>query len=233
MKAILLDIEGTTTPIDFIHKTLFPFARKRMFNFVQTNLADIQDEIASLRAEYMDDLAKDEFPPLFDELSVESITAYLHYLIDKDRKSTALKSIQGLIWQAGYESGELIGELFDDVPIAFQRWKTQGKTIAVFSSGSVLAQKLIFAYSSAGNLTQYISDYFDTTLGAKREPESYLRISDALGFPPMEVLFLSDTIAELDAASIAGMSCKLSIRPNNPLPEKPLDYESFDNLINI
>lgn len=233
MKVILLDIEGTTTPIDFVHKTLFPFARKRMFDFVQTNLANIQDEIASLHAEHRDDLAKGKFPPPFDELSVKSITAYLHYLIDNDCKSTALKSIQGQIWRAGYESGELIGEVFDDVPIAFERWKSQSKIIAIFSSGSVLAQKLIFSYSNAGNLTQYISNYFDTTMGAKSEPESYLRISDALGFSPLEILFLSDSSAELDAASIAGMSCKLSIRPNNPLPENPLEYESFGSFIDI
>ena len=126
MKAILLDIEGTTTPIDFVHKTLFPFARKRIGDFVQTNLLNIQDEIASLHAEHARDLARGEFPPPFDELSVESITAYLRYLIDKDRKATALKSIQGLIWRRGYESGELLGEVFDDVLPAFKRWKSEG-----------------------------------------------------------------------------------------------------------
>ena len=226
-KAILLDIEGTTTPIDFVHKTLFPYSWKRAHDFVQSNLANLQDEIASLHAQHKLDLAKGEFPPPFDEFSVESLTAYLHYLIDNDRKATALKSIQGQIWQAGYQSGEILGEIFDDVLPAFKRWKSEGKEIAIFSSGSVLAQKLIFGYSSSGDLTSYISNYFDTTSGAKREPKSYQKIASKIGFPPVEILFVSDVIAELTAASSAGMNCKLSVRPNNSPIENPLYFESI------
>ena len=225
--AILLDIEGTTTPIDFVHKTLFPYSRRRVYHFVQTNLANLQDEIASLQAEHTSELAKGDFPPPFNEFSVESITAYLHYLIDNDRKSTALKSIQGQIWQTGYESGEILGEVFDDVLPAFKLWKSEGKTIAIFSSGSILAQKLIFGYSNAGNLTSYISNCFDTTVGNKREPESYQKIAGAMGFPPVEILFVSDVVAELTAASIAGMKCKLSVRPNNTLSESTSKFESI------
>ncbi len=225
-KAILLDIEGTTTPIDFVHKTLFPYARERVHSFVQTNLPSLQGEIASLHAEHIHDLATGGFPPPFDEFSVESITAYLHYLMDNDCKATALKSIQGQIWQAGYESGEILGEIFDDVLPAFKLWKSEGKIIAIFSSGSILAQKLIFGYSGAGDLTPYISDYFDTTIGAKREPESYQIIAGALNFPPATILFLSDVVAELNAASVAGINCKLSVRPNNPPPENPSKFES-------
>ncbi len=229
----MLDIEGTTTPINFVHKVLFPYSRRRVRDFVQTNFANLQDEIASLHAEYTHDLAKCEFSPPFDEFSVESITAYLHYLMDNDRKATALKSIQGQIWRAGYESGEILGEIFDDVLPAFKLWKQEGKIIAIFSSGSVLAQKLIFGYSSAGDLTPYISDYFDTIIGAKREPESYQKIAGALNFPPPEILFVSDVVDELNAASVAGMSCKLSVRPNNPPINNHSAFESiysFDEL---
>lgn len=233
MKAILLDIEGTTTPIDFVHKTLFPFARERMFDYVTENLARLQDEIALLRAEYARDLSNGAKLVSFDENSIQSTVEYLYYLIDNDRKSTALKSIQGKIWQQGYESGELLGEVFDDVLPAFKRWKQAGKTIAIFSSGSVLAQKLIFGYSVAGNLKNYISAYFDTTTGAKNAPESYLKIADSLGFPPVEILFLSDVVAELEAAVAAGMKCKLSIRPNNPPIEINSQFEIFRNFEEI
>jgi enolase-phosphatase E1 len=233
MRAILLDIEGTTTPIDFVHKTLFPFARERMLEFVRENFGQIQDEIASLHAEHARDRANGETPPPFDETSAESVTEYLHYLIDQDRKSTALKVLQGEIWKAGYESGELLGEVFEDVPPALERWTSQSKTISIFSSGSVLAQKLIFGYSEAGDLTKYISAYFDTTTGAKREAESYSKIADSLKLNPQEILFISDVTAELDAAQKAGMQTRLSIRPNNPPIEQPtlhLTIQSFDEV---
>jgi enolase-phosphatase E1 len=233
IKAILLDIEGTTTPIDFVHKTLFPFARERMTKFVGRNFAALQTEIVQLEAEHEQDIADGlQPPPMIDDL-VESVADYLRFLIYNDRKSTPLKAIQGKIWQAGYESGELLGEVFEDVPQTFERWKAQGKTIAIFSSGSVLAQKLIFGYSTAGDLTQYISAYFDTTTGAKREAESYAKIADALEFQPQEILFVSDVIAELDAAQKAGMQTRLAMRPGNPPLEQPaahLILQSFDEL---
>lgn len=233
MKAILLDIEGTTTPIDFVHKTLFPFARERMLDFVRDNFGTLQDEIASLHLEHKHDREKGEPLAPFEETSAESINEYLIFLIDRDRKSTALKSIQGQIWRAGYESGALRGEVFDDVLPAFERWKKENKTIAIFSSGSRLAQRLIFGFSVAGDLTPYISAYFDTTTGAKKEAESYRKIAESLSFPPVEILFVSDVIAELDAAFEAGMQTRLAIRPNNPPIEEPtahLTINSFDEL---
>lgn len=227
LKAILLDIEGTTTPIDFVHKTLFPFARASLFDFVSKNFAGLQNEIALLRSEHAQDFANGADLAPFDDISIESIVEYLRYLIDNDRKSTALKSIQGKIWQQGYESGELLGEIFDDVCPAFKRWQSDGKIIAIFSSGSVLAQKLIFGFSVAGDLRNYISAYFDTTTGAKTAPESYRAIAAALGFPPVEILFLSDIIAELEAAAAIGMKCQLSVRPNNPPIENYSQFKSF------
>lgn len=227
MKAILLDIEGTTTPIDFVHKTLFPYAREKMFDYVKDTFANLQDEIVSLRAEHAKDSANGADLAPFDGTSVESIVEYLYYLTDNDCKSTALKSVQGQIWRKGYESGELLGEVFDDVFPAFKRWRQNGRTIAIFSSGSILAQKLIFGYSAAGDLRNYISAYFDTTTGAKNMPESYRKIAFALDFPPVEILFLSDVPVELEAAAAAGMKCKLSIRPNNLPLETPSRFESF------
>lgn len=217
IKSILLDIEGTTTPIDFVHKTLFPFARKRTLDFVRENFASLGEEIRALGNEYRQDAAKEENLPLFDENSVEAIAAYLRFLIDIDRKSTPLKFIQGKIWQKGYDSGELKSEMFDDVPSAFKRWYEKKIDIAIYSSGSVLAQKLLFRYTNEGDLTGFISNYFDTNIGGKKQPESYRKIASVKSFPPVEnLLFISDAVEELDAARKAGFQTLLSVREGNP-----------------
>lgn len=233
MRAILLDIEGTTTPIDFVHKRLFPFAQKRMRDFVETNFANLQDEIQSLHLEHRQDLDKGEDVAPFDELSIKSICEYLDFLMRRDRKSTALKAVQGQIWRAGYEKGELRGEVFEDVKPAFERWKAAGKTIAIFSSGSILAQKLIFGFSEVGDLNPFISNYFDTATGAKKDAESYRKIAASLSFPPVEIFFLSDVLGELDAAREAGMQTALAIRPNNQQIDQPTLHQtitSFDEI---
>ncbi|HEY8559006.1 MAG TPA: acireductone synthase [Pyrinomonadaceae bacterium] len=215
MKAILLDIEGTTTPIDFVHKTLFPYAKAKIGEFVETHFDDLQPEIAALETEHEKDFAAKAYERDFRADEPGSVADYLKFLIEVDRKSTPLKSIQGEIWRAGYEAGALRSEMFADVPPAFERWRKQGKTIAIFSSGSVLAQKLIFKYSSAGDLSGFIADYFDTTTGAKREAESYERIAEKLGFRGGEILFVSDVLAELDAARDARLQTALAIREGN------------------
>jgi enolase-phosphatase E1 len=234
VKAILLDIEGTTTPIDFVHQTLFPFAKAKMDEFVRENLGEIKTEIAQLRGEYRKDFAEQLYGRDFREDSPESIASYLKFLIDIDRKSTPLKALQGKIWQAGYESGALRSEMFADVPPAFERWKKHEKIIAIFSSGSVLAQQLIFKYSNFGDLSPFISDYFDTTTGgAKRAAESYRRIAERLGFEAGEILFVSDVLAELDAARDAGMPTALTIRIGNGQIAEDFTHRSitsFDEL---
>ena len=212
MKAILLDIEGTTTPIDFVQNTLFPYAKARINGFVEDNLDELRIEMAELAAEHE---ADGEYVYEFRADSPNSVADYLKYLIDKDRKSTPLKSIQGNIWQKGYESGELQSPVFDDVPAAFERWKADGKIIAIYSSGSVLAQMLLFKYTDHSDLTEFIDRYFDTTIGHKREAESYRKIAEELGLEPAEVLFVSDVVAELDAAREAGMETALAIREGN------------------
>lgn len=233
IKAILLDIEGTTTPIDFVHKTLFPYAKAQIGEFVKANFDGIQAEIEQLKSEYKKDFTEQIYGRDFRADSPESVANYLKFLIEVDRKSTPLKSLQGKIWQAGYESGELRSEMFEDVPRAFERWKAQNITIAIYSSGSILAQKLIFKYSIFGDLSGFISDYFDTNIGGKKETESYVKIAFALNHPPKRVAFVSDVLAELDAAHTAGMQTILSVRAGNAPEPNSRTYQtvhSFDKI---
>jgi len=220
MKTILLDIEGTTTPIDFVHKTLFPFSKERVGKFVATHFDALRNEIDQLVDESSHD---NSYTVPVDPTEPGSVSTYLEFLIDQDRKSTPLKAIQGKIWKEGYESGDLVSDVFDDIPAAFERWKAQGKRIAIYSSGSVLAQQLLFAHTKQGDLTPMISEYFDTNVGAKREVESYRNIAKELDIPAANVLFVSDIVEELDAARSAGMNTALSIRPGNaPIESDPI-----------
>jgi enolase-phosphatase E1 len=221
VSAILLDIEGTTTSIDFVYEVLFPFAHQHVKEFIrqQRESADVSKDIAELRAEYLADVEDGNEPPLWqdhaDDSWLESVTAYVHWQMKQDRKSTALKSLQGKIWEAGYLSGRLLSQVYPDVPPAFARWKKQGKKIYIYSSGSILAQKLLFAHTIHGDLTGYIDSCFDTTTGPKRAEASYQTIAEKIGATAGDVLFLSDVIAELDAAREAGMLTTLCIRPGN------------------
>lgn len=231
IKAILLDIEGTTTPIDFVHNTLFPFATARIAGFVQEHFDDLKFEIAQLTAE---NAADPDYGSEFRPESPNSVADYLKHLIDLDRKSTPLKTIQGMIWEKGYESGGLVSRVFDDVPTAFKRWKDAGKLIAIYSSGSVLAQRLIFKYSDQGDLTQLIDRYFDTNTGLKREADSYRKIAGEMELESNEIMFVSDVPAELDAALTAGMQTALTIRAGNSVINETLSHktiQSFDELI--
>jgi len=175
-RAILTDIEGTTTSLAFVHETLFPYARARLPDYVAQHGGDL---------------------------------AHLLGLMDADAKDTELKDIQGKIWADGYAAGELSGQVFPDAAVALRRWHDAGMTLAVFSSGSIAAQKLIFGHSDQGNLATLFSGWFDTTTGPKREARSYAAIAEALGFAPADVLFLSDVSAETDAAKAAGLRALL------------------------
>jgi enolase-phosphatase E1 len=220
-QVILLDIEGTTTPVDFVYQTLFPYARRHLADYLSENFSrdEMQPILAQLFEEHSRDVAANLQPPALAgepaQAALASATEYLYWLMERDRKSTPLKTLQGKIWQMGYEAGELFSAVYDDVLPAFLKWKSQKKTLAIFSSGSVLAQKLLFAHTSAGDLGRYLSAYFDTHIGAKIEAESYRRIAEALQFPPSEALFFSDVVAELDAARAAGLQTALCIRPGN------------------
>jgi enolase-phosphatase E1 len=233
---LLLDIEGTTTPIDFVYKTLFPFARAHMYEFIVSGLStgNLSEELQGLILEHTADIAALHNPPPFPtdpENKPNSLVDYIYWLMDQDRKSTPLKSIQGRIWEAGYNRGELKGEVFPDVPNAFERWVSQGKTVCIYSSGSVLAQRLLFANTQGGDLTEYISAYFDTKAGPKKEARSYIKIAEDLKRIPREILFLSDTEAELAAASQAGTAAILCSRPGNQPLSGISEYaivETFD-----
>lgn len=215
MKAILLDIEGTTTPIDFVHETLFPFSKRKLGEFVNENLSEMETEIVQLKKEYKTDFAEQIYGRNFDENEPETIVNYLEFLIEADRKSTPLKSLQGKIWQKGYESGELKSVVFDDVPTAFERWTNEKVLIAIYSSGSVLAQKLLFENTNHGDLTKFISAYFDTTTGAKKDSKSYKIIAETLDLSAEDIAFISDVPDELDAARNAGMLTILVVREGN------------------
>jgi enolase-phosphatase E1 len=239
MRGILLDIEGTTTPISFVYEVLFPFARGRLRDYLKANVEtpDVQADVARLREEHAEDVARNLSPPaLIDEAGeaeLDSLAAYVHWLMDRDRKSTGLKSLQGKIWELGYRNGALKSQVFPDVPPALERWRHAGLKVSIFSSGSALAQRLLFAYTNAGDLSRFIDSYFDTTTGAKNVPESYRRIASALGLTPAEILFISDIVAELDACGSAGMQEVLCVRPaNHPQPATDeIRISSFDEIV--
>ncbi|MBI3651753.1 MAG: acireductone synthase [Acidobacteria bacterium] len=220
-RVVLLDIEGTTTPVDFVYQILFPYARKRLADYLAQHFSSPEVRVAlkQLREENVQDAKHKLNPPLLSNAAPEAewqtAIVYLHWLMDADRKSTPLKTLQGLIWEAGYNAGELHSEVFADVPQAFLRWCSQRQRLAIFSSGSVRAQQLLFAHTAVGDLSKFISAYFDTNIGAKREAASYRRIADALQQSTNEIIFLSDIVAELDAAQTAGMQTALCLRPGN------------------
>jgi enolase-phosphatase E1 len=218
IRVILLDIEGTTTPIDFVTKILFPYASRKMESFLRKNIANeqVRTLIEELHAQQQEDAKRGLQPPGWNEegreAGVQAAVAYGQWLIERDSKCTALKSLQGMIWQAGYASGELHGQVYPDVPRAFERWRRQKREIAIYSSGSVLAQRLIFQTTPFGDLTAFIRDYFDTHIGAKQDSASYKKIAATFGCSPGEILFISDAVKEIEAAKAAGMRSVLCNR---------------------
>jgi enolase-phosphatase E1 len=200
IRAIVTDIEGTTSSIAFVHQTLFPYAKSRLREFLRQYAA------APEVAVHLHQTARLEGRPLTWEDAAEVLARW----IDEDRKATPLKALQGMIWAQGYAAGELKGHVYADVPEHLRRWHAQGKRLYVYSSGSVEAQKLIFGHTDYGDLTALFSGYFDTRIGGKREADSYRAILRAIDLPGASVLFLSDVAAELDAARAAGLkTCQL------------------------
>jgi enolase-phosphatase E1 len=208
VRVVVTDIEGTTSSIDFVHQTLFPYARSHLRGFLQAHAGE-----ASVRA------CLGEVEAIEGRtLSIDEASSILERWIDEDRKLTPLKTLQGLIWAQGYAAGELKGHVYDDTPAALRRWHAQGRKLYVYSSGSVEAQKLIFGHTAHGDLTPLFSGYFDTRVGAKREADSYRAILQQIGHPGREVLFLSDVGEELDAARAAGMQTLQLIRDDKAKP---------------
>lgn len=210
VRYVLMDIEGTTTPVTFVHDVLFPYSRERMGAFVKARgeEPEVRKALEGVRATVKQEEGRD-----VDDLgAVRTLLAW----IAADRKHGALKALQGMIWRAGYDEGAFTSQVYPDVAPALETWKKQGLTLGIYSSGSVEAQKLLFAHTEAGDLTPLLSDYFDTAVGGKREPGSYRRILEKLEAKGEDVLFLSDVPEELTAAESAGLRAVQIVRPGTP-----------------
>lgn len=203
IKAVLTDIEGTTSSISFVHDVLFPYAAKHMARFVRENhsLAEVSQQL--------DDVAN---VAGLDRQDIVALTEQLLAWMREDKKITPLKALQGLIWADGYSRADFSGHVYDDVPACLERWKREGIGLYVYSSGSVRAQKLLFSHTEFGDLTGLFDGYFDTQVGGKKEVSSYLAIAKSIAVPASEILFLSDIEEELDAANEAGMQTRWLVR---------------------
>ena len=215
VRAVVTDIEGTTSSIAFVHEVLFPYARARLSEFVDGH----HDEVAPIL---------DEVRATEGELSDEALVAVLRRWIDEDRKAPPLKTLQGLIWREGYESGELRGHMYDDAVRNLRLWRAAGLRLSIYSSGSVQAQKLMFGHSVAGDLTSLFAGYFDTGVGPKTGAESYGRIAAELGLEPGEILFLSDAVAEISASRSAGMQAVRIVRDGEPQPGEAASFDEIE-----
>lgn len=194
--AIITDIEGTTSRISFVTGVLFPYAARELPAFIQQHASEpaVAEQLAACRSLMQQ-----------PDASLDAIIAQLQQWITEDKKLTPLKALQGMVWQHGYQSGAFTGHVYQDVFDALSRWQQQGVKLYVYSSGSVQAQQLLFKYSDFGDMTPLFSGYFDTRIGAKGEMSSYAAILQQLQLPPKQVLFLSDVVAELDAAAPLGI----------------------------
>ena len=216
--AVLTDIEGTTSSIRFVHEVLFPHARRALPDFLRRHqeTPQVAAQLATLRR------------AVGSEATLEQMIETLDRWMAEDRKETTLKALQGMVWEEGYRDGAYRGHIYPDAVAGLQRWKTAGKRLYVYSSGSVQAQRLLFGHSEAGDLTPLFDGYFDTTVGAKREAAAYTTIAARIGLPPAQILFLSDIEAELDAAAAAGMATTLLARDGCPEAGTHPCHESFD-----
>jgi enolase-phosphatase E1 len=217
VSAIVVDIEGTTGSIAFVHEVLFPYARARLAAYIQGH----REEVAPL----LDEVRAAEGVSTLDEAAAVEV---LKRWSDEDRKAGPLKTLQGLIWREGYESGALVGHVYDDAVAMLRRWRAAGLSLSVYSSGSVAAQKLLFGHSVAGDLTPLFDGYFDTAVGPKTSAQSYERIAAALGFGAGAILFLSDTPAEITAAKAAGMAAIRLVRDGVPGPGEASRFDEIE-----
>jgi enolase-phosphatase E1 len=212
IRAIITDIEGTTSSISFVRDVLFPYARERLPAFIETHVD--QPEVQH----WLHEAAREAG---LIEAERQEVVELLLLWIDQDRKSTALKALQGMIWKEGYESGAYRAHMYPEVAARLRAWRADGLRLYVYSSGSVPAQQLFFRHSEAGDLTPLFAGYFDTETGPKREAESYRRIAEAIGEQPPHLLFLSDIVEELDAAREAGFHTGWLVREPQALPASP------------
>jgi enolase-phosphatase E1 len=241
-RVYLLDVEGTVAPIALVSEQLFPYARTHFSDFLKKHVddPDVRADLILLAEENQAETAAGV--PRVSRVGLAGSVdgprfrldalVYLIWLMDRDRKSTALKSLQGKIWKGGFESGKLKGTLFADVPAALERWAKHGK-VAIYSSGSVEAQQLLFRYSNYGDVTPLISGYFDTKTGPKSESLSYVKIAAKLGVAPQGATFFSDVVRELDAAREAGCETRLVVREGNAPVADANGHEVIESLERI
>lgn len=233
IKAIITDIEGTTTSLSFVKDTLFPYARAGLADYVRRHEGEPQvkkllDEVSK---ETVSNLPQDHVHGADDVVSTGRLINQLIQWIDQDKKVTPLKSLQGLVWAEGYERGAFCGHMYQDAVENLKRWKTAGLDLYVYSSGSVYAQKLLFAHTEYGDLTPLFSGYFDTHIGGKKERDSYCKIAEQIGYPVDRLLFLSDVKEELDAAGVAGLNTVWITRDVIPNPQaEHLQVCNFDEI---
>ena len=249
IRSILLDIEGTTCPVSFVASVLFPYARERLASYLETNQGDpeVQALLAATQAAFAAD-PNPEVQALRQGAPIQGhsagqgqlqrgqtnspLVAYLQWLIDHDIKFPALKELQGRIWASGYASGDLVAPLFDDVAPTLHHWHRDGYQLAVYSSGSIDAQKLLYRYSQNGNLESLFSHWFDTRIGSKQAKASYSAIAEVLQLEPAEILFVSDALAEIEAAHGIGMAVIFSDREGNP-GRNPGPFNAIKSLAEI
>ncbi len=224
VRGILLDIEGTTSSIDFVYEVMFPYARSNFSSFLEDHFESesVQSTLPLLAADLGFDSPQALYADCCEQGKSVSPPVAVHQalmgLMDDDVKSTGLKKLQGLVWESGFRNGEMVAHLYPDVAPAIAAWRAEGLDLRIYSSGSIYAQKLFFGHSVAGNLLPQFSGHYDTTIGHKQDPNSYQKIADDW-MPAESVLFISDVAQEIDAAADAGMKVLLSDRPGN----KPVD----------
>lgn len=221
IKAILTDIEGTTSKISFVHEVLFPYARQHLASFIYEHLHEV------MVTEHLEAVKTYINQP---NASISTLIETLEHWIDTDQKITPLKALQGMIWKHGYESKEFTGHVYPDAFEQLTQWNQSGISLYVYSSGSVAAQKLIFGHSDFGDMTPLFNDYFDTKIGLKQDPQSYKNIVESLPHNASEILFLSDVVTELDAAAEAGMQTYQLIRESQEKSRHP-NAHSFDEIV--
>jgi enolase-phosphatase E1 len=215
-RGVLLDIEGTTSSVSFVFDVMFPFVLRELDAWVLKHWgsADV-DRVCEQMARDAGFRSSADWLPGTDAAARETMKAEVRQLMARDVKATGLKLLQGLIWESGFASGELQAEIFPDVLPALKRWTAAGLDVRIYSSGSVHAQHLFFGHTIEGNLLGYFQGHYDTQIGGKKESASYTAIAASFKLPPGEVLFVSDIVAELDAAAAAGMQTALAARPGN------------------
>ena len=233
---LLLDIEGTTCPVSFVSDVLFPFAKQELSHYIKQHWDESPHKkpIQAAKKEWLNDRSTESVQIKRQVIKGESeemdgLIQYLKRLISIEKKSTALKDLQGKIWEHGYKNGELKSQLFPETAECLREWREQGLTLSVYSSGSIQAQKLLYRHSPAGDLEKFFRHWFDTHTGPKKSTESYTKIAEQLDSSPNKIWFVSDNGAECDSARLAGMHTLFSLRDGNP-DRDPRDHTVVQSL---